>query len=470
MVVSAISAAAAAATAAAVSGGCSHHGISIAYAHFRRPGGLPSPMPAPYHQRSHMGRADSCALSRLVPTTMKMPSAPNEEQVDLQLGGKISQTPRTPEPREAGILPIVALLLVPVSWGTYGVTIKQLYSVSAPPPELLFAVLNYITSSAALALASSVFQAIRSGTGDSGIDDTDGAGDSTIAEVGGTAEPPENFSVLPTSLAFMDSALPGLRQGAELGGYLFIGSLVQIFGMRYTTASRGAFIVQLTTVMVPLLDALISRKMPRLLVIGACVLAFGGVALLVSTDLGAGVTDSTPVGDGLIGIAAVFYSLHVVRLSALANRVSPIALARAKEISRLLYALVCLIAGVVLFPGQAESLWRFVQSFKDDAQGVMLALGIIVWSGVVTTAYPTWAQSYGQRSVSAAAANVIYTTQPLWSALFARLVLGETLGERGAMGAAAIMSALMLVAADSFSERESTKSKATDTSSATKEL
>ena len=51
----------------------------------------------------------------------------------------------------------------------------------------------------------------------------------------------------------------------------------------------------------------------------------------------------------------------------------------------------------------------------------------MLWTGVVTTAYPTWAQSFGQRSVPPSTAAVVYTAQPLWSAAFGAAALGERL-------------------------------------------
>ena len=62
--------------------------------------------------------------------------------------------------------------------------------------------------------------------------------------------------------------------GVELGAYLFIGSCLQLFGLQYTTVGRAAFIVQLTTVVVPLLDAALNRRVPRIYELGACALAF----------------------------------------------------------------------------------------------------------------------------------------------------------------------------------------------------
>ena len=53
-----------------------------------------------------------------------------------------------------------------------------------------------------------------------------------------------------------------MMAGFELGGYLFLGATAQLIGLRYTSAIRGAFIVQLTTVLVPLLEGIKRRRLP----------------------------------------------------------------------------------------------------------------------------------------------------------------------------------------------------------------
>ena len=54
-----------------------------------------------------------------------------------------------------------------------------------------------------------------------------------------------------------------------------------------------------------------------------------------------------------------------------------------------------------------------------------LLCGRDVWCGAVTCAYTIWAQSFGQRGVTAARANLVYTSQPVFSALFAFGLLHE---------------------------------------------
>eukprot|EP00554_Chaetoceros_debilis_P006487 CAMPEP_0194078600 /NCGR_PEP_ID=MMETSP0149-20130528/4957_1 /TAXON_ID=122233 /ORGANISM="Chaetoceros debilis, Strain MM31A-1" /LENGTH=139 /DNA_ID=CAMNT_0038759897 /DNA_START=1 /DNA_END=420 /DNA_ORIENTATION=+ len=74
------------------------------------------------------------------------------------------------------------------------------------------------------------------------------------------------------------------------------------------------------------------------------------------------------------------------------------------------------------------------------------AFAAILWTGWVTCAYTIYAQSFGQRRIPPTDANLIYSMQPLFSALFAYILLGETLGAFGYVGAALIGSALTIVA------------------------
>lgn len=59
-----------------------------------------------------------------------------------------------------------------------------------------------------------------------------------------------------------------------------------------------------------------------------------------------------------------------------------------------------------------------------------------------------YAQSFGQKYVKPATANLIYTIQPLYTAFFAWLLLGETLGPLGYGGGIVVLLAVLLVATD----------------------
>ena len=386
--------------------------------------------------------------------SLRMTAASTE---DVEVLDVAEEAPPPPFPP-----PLLVLLLVPLAWGTYGPAVKTLYTLDAPPPELAFNWLNYIVSSSALATISFARTAMSPAAPEL-------SADTTVA-----AKPAEDGVATDADAdAVADANRAAILAGLELGGYLFLGSTVQIFGMRYTSAGRAAFIVQLTTVVVPLLDALVNRRLPDKTVLAGCFLAFLGVSVLL-TDGGSGaaasggsgadllssladpgallsslLSTSTGLGDGLVGLSALVYSLHVVRLSYHAPRLNPIVLARAKEASRLIYSSAVLAVGVAVSSDQAGALSAFARSFSEHPEAAAVAMGIVVWNGLVTTAFPTWAQSYGQAAVDAGTAQVMYTSQPLWSALFGFLVLGETFSEQGVVGAGLMLAAVVLVASTS---------------------
>ena len=81
------------------------------------------------------------------------------------------------------------------------------------------------------------------------------------------------------------------------------------------------------------------------------------------------------------------------------------------------------------------------------SQAMLLpALGAVMWTGWVTCAYTIYAQSFGQSRVNPTDANLIYTIQPIFTAIFAWGLLGETLGPAGYLGGALIGTAVYLVA------------------------
>ena len=70
----------------------------------------------------------------------------------------------------------------------------------------------------------------------------------------------------------------------------------------------------------------------------------------------------------------------------------------------------------------------------------------MLWTGLVPVAYTIAAQSYGQARVrNPVTANLIYTIQPICTAIFAYLVLREQLDLYGYIGGAVIGGAVLLV-------------------------
>lgn len=68
----------------------------------------------------------------------------------------------------------------------------------------------------------------------------------------------------------------------------------------------------------------------------------------------------------------------------------------------------------------------------------------LLYLGIVTTFVAQWLQAIGQSRVRANDAAVIYALDPVYAAGFSYLLLGETLGPQGLVGAGVVLAAVLL--------------------------
>ena len=82
-----------------------------------------------------------------------------------------------------------------------------------------------------------------------------------------------------TSYQSTSSQLSG---GFELGSYLFIGNCLQVVGLKEVPADRAAFLVQLTTIFVPIVAATFAGNFSAVPIPTwfACIIAFLGVVIM----------------------------------------------------------------------------------------------------------------------------------------------------------------------------------------------
>jgi len=223
---------------------------------------------------------------------------------------------------------------------------------------------------------------------------------------------------------------------------MFLGFALQALGLQYTSASRSGFLLYLNVKLVPLFAWLLLGRRPTVDVVGFALIAFLGTALL-SFDGG-----SLPnVGDAWSLAAAAASAMFILRLEGAAKAYS---LTRAKELNSAtlwVTTLLCLgWAGVEYVVAQQGG-----GGGMEGGQGVgELIQGLwredwkqIVYLGVITSAVCNWIQTLGQREVPAEKAALIYALDPVYGAVFARVLLGESeaLGTRGYIGAGLVTSA-----------------------------
>jgi drug/metabolite transporter (DMT)-like permease len=102
--------------------------------------------------------------------------------------------------------------------------------------------------------------------------------------------------------------------GALAGIFLFSGYLFQTLGLQLTTAPRSAFITGLSSVMVPLLAALVYRNRPQVSEVAGVLVATAGLGLMTLRSAGAGAGGSISRGDLLTFFCAIGFAAHIVTL------------------------------------------------------------------------------------------------------------------------------------------------------------
>lgn len=233
-----------------------------------------------------------------------------------------------------------------------------------------------------------------------------------------------------------------IKAGCELGGWIVIAATLQSLGLQRTTAARAGFLVRLSTVIVPFGEAVARRQALPRRVAAAVVLSVLGVALMLTP----GSSGAMWQGDCLVALAAVFYSAHILRLGELAPRHDAWPLASAKGatqfgISAALFALQ-----------SARGLAPTIKPTRAPAPLQKLA-PIACFTGLVTCAFPMWAQSFGQRRVRPSHAALIYATAPVWNAVIAAAVLGQRLTLWALLGAGFMMAGMLLAIAEAAAPR-----------------
>jgi len=318
----------------------------------------------------------------------------------------------------------LALSLVPLIWGTYAPIIETVYKLRTPPPPELLNFMFFVASVSSLTLSSAVSTAPA-------IDKNNHKNRSSEGN---------NFK-----MSFFPSPA-ALRAGCELGLWLFLGSTLQLKGLKLTTGTQAGIIVQLTTVIVPLVETILLRRPISRPLWSGVLFSFLGVLLLTldqasQTPIGEpGALDSMIKGDFLVLMAAFAYSTHLLRLDKYAKKVEPLQLAFGKQTAQLGYSTLLTWVPALLSTSRLNTYRDFAAGLNKEE--LMQMLLVVLWNGVVSSAFTSYAQSFGQRRIPPTIAGLLFATQPLWNALLCGIFLHEKIALRGIIGMIIVLGAL----------------------------
>jgi drug/metabolite transporter (DMT)-like permease len=213
-----------------------------------------------------------------------------------------------------------------------------------------------------------------------------------------------------------------VRCGMLLGVVLGAGYALQAIGLQKVPAAASGFITGLFVIFTPILAWLLLRERIALRAWFGVVVASAGLALITFGDFGFG------LGEFITLVCAVCFALHIVGLGKWS----------AGRNAHALTVIQLLTAGVLSF---AATPFKGGVEFPLGARS-WLAIGI---TAILASALAYTVQTWAQARVSAAETAVILTMEPVFAAVFAVVLGGESLGVSALVGGTLVVGAMFIV-------------------------
>ena len=219
--------------------------------------------------------------------------------------------------------------------------------------------------------------------------------------------------------------LQTVKKGFLVGLFLFIGYFGQTVGTQFTTATKTAFITGISVVLVPIFAFFWSREKIQLNSIIGVILAMLGLWLMNSN----GTLYYINTGDSLVFLGAVGFALYIIAVDIYTKKYDYIQLVFIQLVT------VCFMSFFMSFLFEREALhFSYHQS----------VLWAIMVTGLFATALAFYLQNRFQRYSSPTKIAIIFSTEPVFGALFSHLILGETVGVFGLIGGIAIFIGMFI--------------------------
>jgi drug/metabolite transporter (DMT)-like permease len=200
-----------------------------------------------------------------------------------------------------------------------------------------------------------------------------------------------------------------------LGLILLTGSVLQQFGIQYTTASKAGFLTSIYVVLTPILASFWSHKIAAKTWTGAIIVLLGMYLMSVQ-----GITINK--GDLLVISGACMWAGQILLLDYLAKKVHPLLLASRQFL---------LVAVVATAYGACFENW--------NAASWLNAAPEVLFSGIFAIGIAFSLQAVAQVNAPPSDAAIIMSAEAVFAAVFGYLILDEELSARELMGCSLVL-------------------------------
>lgn len=212
-----------------------------------------------------------------------------------------------------------------------------------------------------------------------------------------------------------------IKAGVICGTILFVASILQQYGLVFTTAGKTGFITALYIILVPIFGLALKHKPGIMSWIGV-VLGTIGLYYLTITE-----TFTIARGDFVVLIGAFFWAGHVLFIDHFNPYVDPI------KLSITQFVVCAFLATIGMFLFETPSL-----------QAIISGVVPLLYAGILSCGGGFTFQILGQRHTSPTVASLILSLEAVFGAVFGFLLLHEIMSPRELAGCMLLFSAVII--------------------------
>ena len=227
-----------------------------------------------------------------------------------------------------------------------------------------------------------------------------------------------------------------LQGGVCCGTVLCAASLLQQYGIMRTSVGKAGFITALYIILVPFFGVFLKKKIPGKVWAGAAIAALGMYLLCMSESLALG------IGDGLVFLCAVLFSVHILVIDYFSPKADGV------ELSCVQFLTAGILASVLALLFEEPCVQDFIAGIVPLAYAGILSCGVAYTFQVV-----------GQKGTDPTVAALILSLESAVSVLAGWVILGQALTGRELAGCGLMFGAVILVQLPGFSPKEKTLKK-----------
>ena len=214
---------------------------------------------------------------------------------------------------------------------------------------------------------------------------------------------------------------------------LCAASLLQQYGILHTSVGKAGFITTLYIILVPFFGIFLKKKIPGKVWVGAAIAALGMYLLCMSESL------SLNIGDGLVFMGAILFSIHILVIDYFSPRADGV------ELSCIQF----LTAGVL---GSVLALLFEEPRIQDFIDGSLP----LAYAGILSCGVAYTLQVMGQKDTEPTVAALLLSLESVVSVLAGWVILDQALTGRELGGCALVFCAVILVQLPRMGKRSDT--------------